>query len=177
LNLNVLNHKNDDKTIKKCLSYIASIYDIEQEIRDIAHDLTLDAFNNSINSFVTLVKDFISAQENTTKTKYKFEMDETINWEKISSIIKMNLFRIIQESSYNINKFAEAKNAIICFMLDESNLCLSITDDGKGFDVESNNDGIGLKNIKQRVESLNGKLVIQSISNKRTSLNIAIPLA
>jgi signal transduction histidine kinase len=88
----------------------------------------------------------------------------------------MNLFRIVQEATHNINKFAKAKNVVISFVLDEQNICLSITDNGKGFDPENNTDGIGLKNIKQRVDNLNGKCIIQSIKNKSTSINIAIPV-
>jgi signal transduction histidine kinase len=88
----------------------------------------------------------------------------------------MNLFRIVQEATHNINKFAEAKNVVISFVLDEQNICLSITDNGIGFDPEIITDGIGLHNMKQRVKNLKGNLVIQSIKNKSTSINIAIPL-
>ncbi|WP_293891479.1 ATP-binding protein [Flavobacterium sp.] len=176
LNLNVLTHRNDPETIEKCLTHIAGIYEIEQEIRNISHDLTMVSFTDTVNSFVILLNDFIKTQKETYFTDYKLEMDETINWERISSSIKMNIFRIIQEASHNVNKFAQAKNATISLVLDKSNICLSITDDGKGFDPEASNEGIGLKNIKQRVETLNGKIVIQSITYKSTSINIAIPL-
>ncbi len=177
LNLNVLTHKNDTETIAKCLTHIADIYEIEKEIRNIAHDLTLVSFTNVFNSFVALLNDFIKSQNETSLADYILEVDETINWEKVSSNIKMNMFRIIQEASHNINKFAHAKKATISLAQDEGNICLSITDDGKGFDPDANNEGIGLKNIKQRVETLKGKLVIQSITNKSTTINIAIPFA
>jgi signal transduction histidine kinase len=61
-------------------------------------------------------------------------------------------------------------------VFDENNICLAIIDDGKGFDTEKQAEGIGLKNIKQRVETRNGKFVIQSIKGKRTAINIAIPV-
>ena len=176
LNLDILNHKKDEQTIERCLIHVADIYKIEQEIRSIAHDLTLEDFNTT-NSFVSLIGDLIITQNSTSNTQYRLEMDESIDWKDISSSIKMNTFRIIQEASHNINKFAHAKSAIISLILDNNNLCLSVTDNGEGFDTEIETDGIGLKNIRQRVEALNGKLVIQSIKNKSTFLNIAIPLA
>lgn len=175
LNLNILNHKKDKKTIEECLAYVEQIYKIEQEIRSISHDLAIENFNSK-NSFVALVNDFVITQNNISGSKYILEIDEIINWDNVSSSIKMNLFRIIQEASHNINKFSNAKKASISFIFDDNNICLSITDDGNGFDTESNFEGIGLKNIKQRVDSLNGKFVIQSIKGKNTSLNIAIPL-
>ena len=175
LNLNILSHKNDKQTIEKCLIHVEGIYQIEQEIRNISHNLNQEIFNGK-NSFITLLNDFVTTQNDITRTQYQIEIDKSIDWNTISSNIKMNLYRIIQEASHNINKFAQAKNAMINLMLDGSNLCLSITDDGKGFDTEKQTEGIGLQNIKQRVETLHGKFVIQSIKNKSTSLNIAIPL-
>ncbi len=176
LNLNALHHKPDYQTIKECLNYIDDIYKIEQEIRNISHDLALENFNSN-NSFVNLINDFVASQNNIFKNKYKFEKDASINWEDISANIKINLFRIIQEACHNINKFAQAENAVISLVRDNNNICLSITDNGKGFDIETDKEGIGLKNIKQRVETLNGRFTIQSIKNKSTSLNIAIPFA
>ncbi|WP_445453560.1 ATP-binding protein [Flavobacterium sp. 25HG05S-40] len=175
LNLDVLHHKRDEQTIEECLGHINEIYKIEQEIRNISHDLSIDGFKRN-NSFKGLIDDFLNTQNKTYVTHFKLEMEDTIKWENISSSIKMNLFRIIQEASHNINKFANAKNAVITFIIDANNLCLSVTDDGQGFDVENQTEGIGLKNIKQRVASLKGKCIIQSIHNHSTSINIAIPM-
>jgi signal transduction histidine kinase len=176
LNLDVLKYKKDAQTIEKCVPHIAEIYNIEQEIRNITHDLSQEAFVIG-NSFSTLMNDFLNSQNSAyPKTQCKLEIEDAISWNSISSTIKMNLFRIVQEATHNINKFAKAKNVVISFVLDEQNICLSITDNGKGFDPENNTDGIGLKNIKQRVDNLNGNCVIQSIKNKSTSINIAIPL-
>ena len=125
-----------------------------------------------------MLNDFIATQNAVISSpQYKLEIGETINWVTVSSGIKMNLYRIIQEASHNSNKYAQATIVIISLILDENNICLSITDNGKGFDIDADVEGIGLKNIKHRVESLNGKFVIQSINNKSTSINIAIPVA
>lgn len=174
LNLNMLSHQKDEETINKCLKNIEGIYKIEQEIRNIAHDLNTEIFNTT-NSFISLLNDFVVTQNETTNSKYTLETDTTIDWSHISSGIKMNLYRIIQEASHNINKYAQASNVMISLILDENNICLSITDDGKGFDTNVNFEGIGLKNIKHRVKSLKGRVVIQSNSNN-TSINITIPL-
>ena len=175
LNLGILFHKNDEQTIQKCINEIDGIYQIEQEIRHIAHDLKSEVFNEK-NSFISLLKEFVATQNTVTNTNYLLENDDLIDWNSISSSIKMNLYRIIQEASNNINKFAEAKTAVISFIQDENSLRLSITDDGKGFNPKTNSEGIGLKNIKQRVESLHGELVIQSKKNKKTALNIVFSI-
>ncbi len=175
LNLDILKYKNDEETIKKCLPHIEELYQIEQEIRNISHDLNIEAFTNS-NSFVALLDNLISKLNEISSTRYSIEMSQDLFWNIISSNTKINIYRIIQESCSNINKFAKAQNATISLTLDENNLCLSITDDGQGFDTETKSAGIGLKNIEQRVEMLNGDFFIQSIKNKSTSINIAIPI-
>jgi len=173
LNLNILSYQKDEEAINKCLDHIEEIYKIEQEIRNIAHDLNTEIFNEA-NSFLTLLNDFVATQNAITSSKYKLENDATLDWNQISSGIKMNLYRIIQEASHNSNKYALASSVIISLASDGMNICLSIIDNGKGFDTNSNFDGIGLSNIKYRVKSLKGEVVIQS-NIENTSVNITIP--
>jgi len=175
LNLSVLSHKRDVETIKKCLHYINDIYQIEQDIRIISHDLNHEAFHKG-DSFMKILEDFIAEQNKTNGIQFSLEMDIDINWEDISSIIKINLYRIIQEASQNIKKHAQAKNAFITFALDLPNICLAIADNGKGFDISQSYNGIGLKNMATRVKSLNGKMTISSIAFQNTSITIAVPL-
>ncbi len=173
LNLNTLNFKKDAATIAKCLTYIEGIYDIEQEIRNIAHNLNTDVFKEN-SSFIALLENFIMGYKSSTGLKCVFEHDDAIDWSLVSSGIKMNLYRIIQEACHNVDKHADARNIRIDLILCDSNICMSISDDGIGFNVKTNNDGIGLTNIRKRVESLSGELNIKS-KKRNTSINITIP--
>lgn len=175
LNLSILSHKTDADTIKKCLDYINDINQIEQAIRILSHDLNYETKQQTDN-FNKILEDFIIEQNKTSSTRFTLELDPSINWETINSILKINLFRIIQEGSQNIKKHAEAQNAAISFTLDHSNICMAITDDGVGFDPLETSDGIGLKNMATRVKYLSGKISINSIAFQNTSITIAIPL-
>ncbi len=175
LNLFILSQKTDADTIEKCLTYISGIYTIEQEIRSIAHDLNKDVFKEA-NSFFSLMQDFITEQNSTSKAKYVLEIQQDINWVIISSEIKMNLYRIIQEASNNINKYSKAKNVLVTIVKDANTICMSITDDGIGFDTKKINEGIGIKNMQQRIQSLNGKININSIQKNSTCINVSIPI-
>jgi len=92
------------------------------------------------------------------------------------------IFRIIQESINNIIKYAKAENIKISIHYSEENMKISITDDGIGFDPDTIiankkiGEMAGLKNMRQRAESLNGKLTIDSTPGKGTLLNIIIPI-
>lgn len=175
LNLSVLSHNREDATITKCLTHINDIYQIEQEIRTIAHDLNKEVFQKS-NSYTELLQDFVSDQNKNVSTHYELEVEEAIDWTAISGEIKMNLYRIIQEACHNINKHAAAKKAIISIILDKPNICLSICDDGIGFDTSKKAEGIGIQNIQQRVKLLNGKFSMYSNPHAATSINVAIPI-
>ena len=175
LNLSVLSIKKDEATIEKCLGYIKEINLVENEIRNITHDLNREAFHSS-NSFSKLLEDFVEEQNGISNTHFIVEVDSSIDWNIISNITKMNLYRIIQETVHNINKHAKAQKGIINLIMDRKNICLSVIDDGVGIELSTNEQGIGLKNIEHRVKQLKGKLNIHTKSNSGTSINISLPL-
>lgn len=85
-----------------------------------------------------------------------------------------NLFRIVQELVTNSIKHAEAKEIMVQLSNVEDNLQLTVEDDGKGFDPKNvESDGIGMQNVKSRVDYLSGLLDIKSDS-KGTSFTITI---
>lgn len=175
LNLAILSKKTDMETIQKCLTYINQINQIETDIRNISHDLNQDVFQEE-DSFRKMIEDFVNEQNTTSKTHYELELDNDIDWNAISSEIKMHLYRIIQEASHNINKYGQAKRASISIVLDAPNICMAITDNGIGFDTSVISKGIGIQNMQARVKLLNGKFSISSTKRATTSVNIAIPI-
>jgi signal transduction histidine kinase len=175
LNLSILTNKTDTETIQKCLTYINQINQIETDIRNISHDLNQDVFQEE-DSFRIMIEDFVNEQNTTSKTHYELELDNDIDWNAISSEIKMHLYRIIQEASHNINKYGQAKKASISLVLDAPNICMAITDNGIGFDTSVISKGIGIQNMQARVKLLNGKFSISSTKHATTSVNIAIPI-
>jgi signal transduction histidine kinase len=175
LNLAILSKKTDTETIQKCLTYINQINQIETDIRNISHDLNQDVFQQE-DSFRKMIEDFVNEQNTTNETHYELELDNDIDWNAISSEIKMHLYRIIQEASHNINKYGQAKKASISLVLDAPNICMAITDNGIGFDTSVSSKGIGILNMQARVKLLNGKFSIRSTKRDTTCINIAIPI-
>ncbi|MRI00786.1 hypothetical protein GH721_09635 [Kriegella sp. EG-1] len=85
-----------------------------------------------------------------------------------------NLFRIVQELVTNSIKHAEANEIHVQLSNVENNLQLTVEDDGKGFDVATmKSEGIGMQNVKSRVEYLNGLMDVKS-DGKGTSITITI---
>lgn len=101
--------------------------------------------------------------------------------EKFSPEIDILFYRCAQEALTNVAKHSEAKNVIIKIDHDGNELCMSIKDDGKGFDINENfkkhinSFGIGLFGMKERVALLNGSLRIHSGKNEGSELEILVP--
>jgi signal transduction histidine kinase len=172
-NLFTLTQKSDNKTIENAVQHIDKIKDIEDEIRNITHELSKETFSKS-NSFTSLLTQLIEQHNQIHPTDFNLELDPTINWDAISSEIKMNLYRIIQEAIHNTNKYAQATKAAVSLLQDENKLCLSITDNGIGFDTKAIKQGIGIQNMQQRIASIGGEISIITEPGNGTVINCSV---
>jgi two-component system sensor histidine kinase UhpB len=94
--------------------------------------------------------------------------------------VEFTLYRIIQEAVTNVAKHAKATEASVSISRKDSTAVLSVRDNGVGFDaagVLSAPTGMGLLNIKERVDLLGGTFEIISRPRKGTKLNIQIPFS
>lgn len=82
------------------------------------------------------------------------------------------LYRIAQESIYNVVKYAKAQYVIVQLSQDKGRLSLTVEDDGIGFDMENIKLGMGLKNMKNRARLIKAELVVSSVLGEGTSINV-----
>ncbi|ATP49843.1 histidine kinase [Pseudomonas putida] len=93
--------------------------------------------------------------------------------------VPVSLFRIVQEALSNIERHAQAHDVAITLYGTEQSVRLRISDDGIGFnvdEVERRHTGIGLRNIRERVEHLGGRLHLASAPG-RSEVDIEIPMS
>jgi signal transduction histidine kinase len=175
LNLDSLNRFNDEESINNRFNYLSELKNIEQDIREISHDLNREKYV-LINNFVAIVNNLLEEQKNSFNTKLAFVIDERIKWEFVSNATKINLYRILQESLQNINKYAQANQIIIEFKIDQDMIVFKITDDGVGFEVSGKKKGIGLQNMLSRTNECEGVFDIKSKKGKGTIIMISVPI-
>ncbi len=104
-----------------------------------------------------------------------FRLVTSGNQALIAPIVSITVYRIINELINNVIKHSMASYCNVELIIDEENLMLIIEDNGTGISLSESNLGIGLKNIKSRVEFLGGILNIDG-NKKGTSTIIEIPL-
>jgi PAS domain S-box-containing protein len=86
-----------------------------------------------------------------------------------------NLLRIMQEALTNTIKHARAHTFRVTLSYAAEEVLLRIIDDGQGFDLEIEHEGFGLIGMKERVDRMNGRFMINSAPDKGTEISIYVP--
>ena len=86
-----------------------------------------------------------------------------------------NLFHIGQEILTNALRHARATHFTVTLAFLPDEVSLDLRDDGRGFDPSLRNDGYGLLGIRERVEGMGGRLVVQSLVGQGTTVLITLP--
>jgi PAS domain S-box-containing protein len=103
------------------------------------------------------------------------EFESTYDPAHLTAEIQLDLFRICQESLSNVMYHAEANTVKINIEPVDDKICLSIADDGKGFEIGQQTETSGLTNMRERAVSINGQLTITSEIGKGTKVCFKIP--
>ncbi|CAD0003134.1 ATP-binding protein [Flavobacterium salmonis] len=175
ISLDSLDKLDEETAADKRKKYLLELKEIEQDIREISHDLNKEK-SGLINNFVAILEKLFQNQINTFSAKLIYNIDSNIKWDLVSNVVKINLYRIIQEALQNANKYAEAKTITVEFKSEINYLVLSISDDGVGFNTHKTKKGIGLQNIVQRTAECNGNVDIHSAKSEGTSIIVKIPI-
>ncbi|MFZ0707510.1 MAG: sensor histidine kinase, partial [Candidatus Korobacteraceae bacterium] len=96
----------------------------------------------------------------------------------VSPEVALCLFRIVQEGLRNVTKHSEASRAQVSLDKLDGGIHLSISDNGKGFDLKGVSDrkGLGLWSMKERVRLIGGRFEIRSEPYRGTRIEVWAPL-
>ncbi|WP_166627726.1 tetratricopeptide repeat-containing sensor histidine kinase [Tenacibaculum caenipelagi] len=146
---------------------------VKENVRNLSHQLSSISFDKVSfkNQIINLVSDYFEIG-----FKIKVNGLQSYDWSRVDNSIKRLLYLSIRESIQNCKKYAKASTLTIDFFVHKKYVHLGIADNGIGFDTNINKKGIGLQNLQERVEELNGTLTISSEEGKGTQTSIQIPL-
>lgn len=172
---NALDQTNDNTDKTEKLSVLKNILDDTiKELRTISHNMMPNVlFKLGLSN---AIRDFVDKVSKTGTLKVDLQIVGLENsLDKTTEII---LYRVIQELVNNIIKHAQANTLSIQIVNHDSDgLNIVVEDDGIGFDVKDieNFKGIGLKNMKSRIEYIGGTIDFDSTPNRGTTVIIDIP--
>ncbi|MCB0382078.1 MAG: hypothetical protein KDD05_01885 [Psychroserpens sp.] len=141
------------------------------DVRNLSHeispsDLKLVGFENAISDLANNLSSQTSLMVGFSSYNFPNKLDENI---------ETQLYRVIQEALTNILRHADAKHIELQLIGHRTYATITIEDDGKGFNPNTQESGLGLKNMNSRIKQIGGQLEIDSKINKGTSLIITIP--
>ncbi len=142
-----------------------------KELRQIAQNLMPESLLKL--GLIAALKD-LCFRYSTSKTLIEFQEFGVQN--NISESKQITIYRIIQELINNALKYANATEIIVNCSQNENIFLITVEDNGQGFDSKKANlfDGMGLKNIQNRVNFLKGELEIESQPETGTVFNIEL---
>lgn len=160
----------DEEKIKTLAASLRTAHD---DLRNIAHNLSIPSIeNNTLVELVTNLLNNVQASHDIKVSLVVFPSDKPL---ELESQLEIMLYRIAQEAINNVLKHAGASTLDIQITKHESAIQMIVEDDGSGF--EGSTDGIGLRNMQERAEALNGKFKVDSRPERGTIITVEVPLS
>ncbi|CAM2833055.1 cache domain-containing protein [Vibrio mytili] len=173
--LELMNHRLEDQNLRSHLDKSQrSLMTAINEVRHISHQLRPSALDDIglEAALATLLQDFHSHSG--------IDIDSHLDaqGEKLTSEVSTTLYRVAQESLNNIEKHASAHKVTIILQKMGNMLQLLIRDDGVGFaaNQSTHRQGIGLRNMQERVEFIGGEFEIMSEAGLGTEITVLLNL-
>ncbi|SNR44425.1 Signal transduction histidine kinase [Maribacter sedimenticola] len=170
-----LNKRVTEEAIAEKSKALGSLQEIENEIRSISHELSHTAYQK-INNFTDSIESLLDAAKRNVAINTFFKFNEDEDWDSLDGDIKINAYRIIQETFQNAIKHAQCSIFEITFLRTDDEFKIIMSDNGVGFKNVKGKKGIGIRNITSRINKLNGTWNIESAKGKGTTITLRIPI-
>lgn len=105
-----------------------------------------------------------------------FEADKRLNNVNLTIEQRKHFYLIFKEAINNVYKYADCNKLNIHIELCDTHICMTIADNGHGFDMSNHSKGNGLQTMQERTEILRGVLSIASALNEGTRLFLNFPI-
>lgn len=149
-------HKMEEMTLKTTELVEQSI----TEIRELSANLKPPVFENG--GLKNAIQSLLANIGRARTLKFYLDANEEACTQFLNNDQKLMIYRIVQEQLNNIVKYAHATSVSIKIEIDPPSASVVVRDDGVGFDPDKLVTGIGLKNIRGRLNMFNGHFQINS---------------
>jgi signal transduction histidine kinase len=164
--------KNQDLSHMKEYNHAHQLIDTAvDEVRTISRNLQPSALVNL--GLIPAIRDLINRFEGENYPDIDLQYYEMP--EKMDKMIALSIYRIIQELLNNSLKHAKANEILIQMNKDGDELVIQYEDDGVGFEEATlKRKGMGLENVRSRVNYMHGSIIIDSAKNRGVSVLIRV---
>ena len=144
--------------------------------------------NNSLDALASYLRGYASEFAAAAGLRCRFEFPVDVPPIAISGGARRHLFLAVKEALSNVIKHAHASQIVLRFDLANGLVAISVDDDGCGFTIHQSpaveepstgppwSGGNGLRNLRERLEAIGGRCVIQSSAGSGTRIRLTAPL-
>ncbi|PWJ42877.1 sensor histidine kinase [Sediminitomix flava] len=174
--LESVNLKHEKRAYQQIKEIKELVQGIISESRRIAFNLAPSSLSDY--GIVSVLNKF--AKEADRLSEYNVEFVNTTGFmNRLEPAVEVNVYRIVQEAVNNAIKYADGENIKILLEHDTRQITLSVIDDGIGFklhEMEEDQKGLGLINMEERTNFINGEFKLRSTVGEGTKAELKVPL-
>jgi ligand-binding sensor domain-containing protein/signal transduction histidine kinase len=151
---------------------LEKISDRSEKTMDALSDIvwSISTKNDRIDNFLVKAREYLAETLEPQGIRYEMQIDEDISYLKLGMELRKEFYLIFKEAICNASKYAQCSLVEICLTKEKDLFCLTIRDNGKGFDKNKMTLGNGLQNMQHRAEKMKAKLEILSQVSEGTSI-------
>lgn len=165
-------NKNEYKT----QNTLTSINESAKRMLDAMNDIiwSIQPHNDTLeNVFVRMIS-FASELLEVKRIKLHWKVSDSIKEVQLGLAERHDLLLIFKEAVNNLAKYSEASEATINLDFKRPFLVLTISDNGKGFDPETINEGNGLHNMECRAKKIGAKYHLHTVIDNGTTITLQL---
>jgi signal transduction histidine kinase len=127
-----------------------------REVRSISHQMMPKALSER--GLLSALEETLTKSIGPSGITYRLEHFQVEN-RRFENRVELSVYRIAQELLNNILRHSGASDVVVQLYCNANKLILVVEDNGRGFDPKQNVEGIGLLNIKSRLQVVNGSMI------------------
>jgi PAS domain S-box-containing protein len=149
------------------------ISDAIQKSRSLSHELSPTILHR--NDFSEIMRWLVDQVYTTQGLEVRIEVKSKVLVQ--SDSLRAFLYKSVQELLFNVVKHARVHHAVLKIRKISRYICISVIDQGRGFDPASLNEseGFGIFGIRERAELLGGRMRIKSAKGAGSNLTLIVP--
>jgi signal transduction histidine kinase len=152
---------------------LQTMTDAYQEVRMISHNLLPEELAKQ--GLVPALERLVEKMSANSFTQ--FFLDARPGTIPLPKDVAFHLYNVCLELATNVVKHAAATQATFTLLQRDDALELTLQDDGRGLPDDKRSEGMGLRNIRERLAGIGADLRVDSTSGQGTSFRIRVPLA
>ncbi len=162
----------------KTAEFISKISDNSQRMMEAMDDIvwSIKPSNDTMQRVVARMREFATNVLEAKEIEIDFVVDEQVFDAKLNMEARRDFFLVFKEAVNNAAKYSNASIISVEIGTQQKQLYFKVTDDGKGFNTTTADNGNGLGNMHKRAEAMQGKLSINSTLQKGTTVILTVPI-